>query len=156
MGWEQGAVIAQIVSSIAVLVTLIYLAIQARQTQHALNAASRQGIMAGDLQLLSGTVSSVDVASLLTKDAVELTPGESFAVGSWCAGFVRVREFAWFQYQAGVLDETTWRSYIGPARRILGLPSLRPWWDQFMEEVDPEFRDYMNRLMGEQTPGAEK
>ena len=144
MAWENGAAIAQVVSAIAVLVTLVYLAIQAKQTNNALLAASRQGTMAAEVELLSASFSSVDVASLIVKAPAELTPGEDFAVGAWCAAFVRVREFAWFQYKAGILDESAWRSYVGPTKRLLGLPSLVKWWAQFMQEVDPEFRAYID------------
>ena len=144
MAWENGAAIAQVVSAIAVLVTLVYLAIQAKQTNNALLAASRQGTMAAEVEVLSASFSSVDVPSLIVKVPAELTPGEDFAVGAWCAAFVRVREFAWFQYKAGILDESAWRSYVGPTKRLLGLPSLVKWWAQFAQEVDPEFRAYID------------
>jgi hypothetical protein len=147
MAWEHVATVAQIVSSIAVLATLIYLAIQTKQTHNALFAASRQGTMAADVEMLSATFGDKDVASLAVKDPAELTGGEDFAVGAWCAAFVRVREFAWFQYQAGILDESTWLSYVGPAKRLLGLPGFRKWWDQFAEEVDPEFRAYLDQAL---------
>ncbi len=97
--------------------------------------------------MLGSMFGSVDVASLISKDPGKLTGGEDFAVGAWCAAYVRVREFAWFQYQAGILDESTWRSYVGPSKRLLGLPSLEKWWAQFADEVDPEFRAYMNGEM---------
>ena len=93
--------------------------------------------MAANIEMLSASYSNLDITSLMLKDPAELTPGEHYAVGCWCAAFVRIREFAWFQYKAGILDESTWRSYAGPVGRILRLPDLRPWWDQFAEEVDP-------------------
>jgi hypothetical protein len=141
MTWEQ---VASIASSIAILVTLVYLAIQTKQTNNALFAASRQGTMTADVEMLSASYSSHDITSLILKDPAQLTPGEDYALGCWCAAFVRIREFAWFQYKAGILDELTWRSYIGPVGRILGIPNLHPWWLQFSEEVDPESRAYMD------------
>lgn len=142
MGKRRG--VAQVVSAIAILLTLVYFAIQARQTNNALLAASRQGTMAADVEVLSASFSGLNVPSLLVKDPAELTSGEDFAVGAWCAAFVRVREFAWFQYKAGILNETAWRSYLGPTKRLLGLPSLLKWWARFAEEVDPEFRAYID------------
>lgn len=144
MTWEQVATIASIASSIAILVTLVYLAIQAKQTNNALFAASRQGTMAAEVEILAASYSSQDINFLIHKDQTQLTPSENFTVGCWCAAFIRVREFAWFQYKAGILDELTWRSYIGPVGRILGYANLHPWWVQFSEEVDPEFRAYID------------
>ena len=144
MTWEQVASIASIVSSVAVLATLIYLAVQTKQTSSALLAASRQGTMAADVEMLSASYSSLDIFSLVLKDSSELTDSESYAVGCWCAAFVRIREFAWFQYKAGIMDESTWQSYVSPAKRILSHANFRLWWDRFSEEVDPEFRAYMD------------
>ena len=72
----------------------------------------------------------------------DLSPDEKFRIGYFNLQFLRMREFAWFQYQNGILDEAAWESYISTsgymlrtesARSILATPG----------RMDPEFAAYM-------------
>ena len=151
MKLEKTAAIAEIVSSIAIVLTLIYLAIQAHQTNNALLASSRQGTMAADVTIVAALINSPESWENLTAPFSELSVAEQGQVSNVLAGLLRVREYAWFQYKNGILDQATLQSYLAPIARWLELGDTRIVWEQFSQELDKEFVDYVNKLI-EQTP----
>ena len=59
------------------------------------------------------------------------------------AGLLRVREFAWFQYKNGILDEAALRSYLAPLSRWFQRGDTMTVWREFSREFDPEFVAYV-------------
>ena len=148
MKLEKIAPLAEIVSSVAVVVTLIYLAIQTQQTNSALVANSQSGTMLADMNLISALISNPEHGGNLYRPFDELTDAEQEQLGNVLAGFIRTREFAWLQYQAGVLDEATFASYMEtPVRWIREYQAFRYYWGPLSAGVNPEFRSYVNSLL---------
>ena len=54
---------------------------------------------------------------------------------------LRMREFEWFQYQSGILDEATWQSYMAPMRVIFEPARAREILETYTG--DPEFTAYL-------------
>ncbi len=106
MNWMMISVIAEILSSAAVLVTLIYLAIQTRQNADAIQANTRQAILDADQQFIMAVMASPELDAIFFKP--ELTDDEKVRLSTFLLTHVRVRENNWFQYQAGVLDHVSW------------------------------------------------
>jgi hypothetical protein len=103
--------------------------------------------MAADVDQLLSTFSNPEMAGLLTRQPSELTDAQNMSVSAWFAAFLRIREFAWFQYRRGIMDESTWRSYVSMAKRIVQLPALGPWWTLYSQEMDVGFRAYIDELL---------
>ena len=119
MKLEKLAAIAEIVSSVAIVMTLGYLAIQTQQNAAAIRATIRQGMLSEETQLLLSQLPYPFINST-TLDERELTPDQRIQVRTWTTAFLRVRENHWLQFQAGVIDEATWRAYRLPIRIVLG------------------------------------
>ena len=140
MKLEKLAAIAEIVSSLAIVVTLAFLTLQARemamqteQTNSALFANSRATTMMADVNLL---IANTDTSAI----------GDG---GALTAAFFRIREFAWFQYQDGILDQAAWESYIRPASEvILESPAVLSWWEVNSSILDPGFVRAVNEVVG--------
>ena len=147
--WTKLSAISEIVSSVAVLVTLIYLAIQTQQTNEALIANSRQATMTADVEIVGALISNPEAFANLRKPYSELTLAEQGQTANVLAGLLRIREFAWFQYKSGVLDEVTLRSYLAPLARWLKWEGTKPTWEVFSQELDPEFVEYVNVMLAE-------
>lgn len=64
---------------------------------------------------------------------------------SWVTSYLRVREVAWYQYRNGVLDQTTWESYIAPNAVVLESPESRAVLDAFT--ANREFVSHMKRVL---------
>jgi uncharacterized membrane protein (DUF4010 family) len=152
MKLERIGIIAEIIGSIAVVVTLAYLATQTRQTNNALLASSRQASMSADVTILAALIQTPKAFTNLHKPYAEMSLEEQEQSGNVVAALIRVREYAWFQYKNGVMDEAALRSYMAPMVRWLTWGDTRLVWQLFAKEVDPEFVAYVDRMVQEAAP----
>lgn len=148
MKLEKIAPLAEIVSSVAIVATLIYLSIQTQQTNSALVANSRQSTMLADMTLISALISNPETMGNTRRPFAELTYAEQDQLGNVLAGVLRSREFAWLQYQNGILDEATFSSYMETRIRwISEEEAFKYYWEYFSRTTNPEFASYLNSLL---------
>ena len=150
MNWTKLSAIAEVVSSGAILVTLIYLALQnqhiAAQTQQntqALQASTRESVLANAANILSFPINDPETWLLSVKP--ELSSGERVRLSAYL--FLSIGEHArisWRQYQEGALDEAGWLAVEGPAVSEISTVQGRKWWTYFSAEFEESFRDQMN------------
>jgi len=105
--------------------------------------------MTADVEIVGALIGNPEAFSNLRKPHSELTLAEQQQTANVLAGLLRIREFAWFQYKNGVLDETTLRSYFAPLARWLKWEGAKPTWTVFSHEMDPEFVAYVNAMLSE-------
>jgi len=128
MKLEKLSALAELVSAVAIVVTLGYLAVQTRQNTTAVQAAVRQSMLVEDRELLFKTMEFPFFAAG-EYNGRELTRDEEVRLISYLIAFVRTRENEWLQYQNGVIDEATWATYRVPMQIILSQPFSRHWWE---------------------------
>jgi hypothetical protein len=139
MSWEHAATAASIVSSIAVLATLVYLAIQTKQAKSMLLGSSRQAALATDIALLTTVMDHPDAAAkILALDA------DRVRVQSLLIFFMRAREFQWFQYRSGTLDREAFESYMKPVQGWLGSDTGATYWNAVQQHLDQKFVGFVN------------
>ena len=126
MIWEILSTISEMLSAIAILATLIYLAIQTKQNVKAVQASTRQEILASDQQLLMFVASNPEIESIRYKR--QLSGEEKVRLGFFLTTALRIRENNWLQYKNGVLDDATWDTYRRSIIALLGPASGRSWW----------------------------
>jgi len=146
MTLEQYAYLAEILGVIIIVVTLLYLSVQVRQGAHALLATSREATMTAELGFLSKCMDYPEIAmgfgdSGLTAEEIRLT--------TYLVSYLRIREFAWFQYQNGILDDTTWESYMAPTVGVFASDTARGVWNSDAIKMDPGFMAYVDNLLEE-------
>ena len=139
MKLDKTAALAEIVSSVAILITLAYLAIQTSQTNAALTASSRQASMETEVSIILAILDHPEAATELARR------DENWPRRQALSALVRLREFSWYQYQNGVLDQTTWESYIAPTAVVFESPESRAVLDAFT--ANREFVAYMKKLL---------
>lgn len=144
---EKLAATSEIVSSIAIVATLAYLALQTQQTNQALFSNSRAQIMSADVQLAiadanvpfgnyrRNVIRSLAPNLQLTEAEIEDMAWEMNIL----AGLVRIREFAWFQYEDGLLDQRAWEGYAATLVRNLKTSHGPMLWESWKRELDPAF-----------------
>jgi hypothetical protein len=140
MKLEKTAALAEIVSSVAILITLAYLAIQTSQTNAALRANSRQASMETEVSIVMATLDHPEAIGEAVRD-------ENWQRRQLLAALVRLREFSWYQYQNGILDEAIWQGYVSTMRRIFDDDLGREFWAGIEGEVDPEFYGYITDVL---------
>ena len=150
MKLEKLSAMAELISAVAIVVTLGYLAIQTRQNTAAVQATTRQAMLAEDRELL-GLRLEFGVQELMIREAGSLSDDEMIRLSTWLVIFLRNRENQWLQRQNGVIDEATWATYSYAIAPILSYEITRPWWDERVSrgEFDPGFVSYVNGRLAE-------
>jgi hypothetical protein len=151
MKLEKVSAIAEIVSSIAIVFTLAYLAIQAQQTNNALFEGSREATMLADVNFL---LTVADYPLLNAGLERELTLEQTETLRNLMAAFFRIREFTWFQKEAGILDTETWESYAATTVRLVQNERVGPIWHYYAGEFAPGFFSESNEKAGISRPRA--
>jgi len=160
MNLTKVAAWSEIVSSVAILATLVYLGVQMQQNTAAMQAQSRQAMFEADREAI--TVWRNDPGLVLDFLAEEeLSSERKIRLHSHLLAPMRNSEYQWFQYRNGVLDETAWRSYQNIVSLILGTKRTRKWWKQvghmgfdreFVQIVDglvegQPYTDYYDKIL---------
>jgi len=139
MDWAAWSSIAEIVGSAAIVVTLVYLALQIRQNTDAMQAAARDSTATGDVDWLYKLIDQPELGLLFRKEEA-LTETEASQLNACLVAFLRLKEVNFRQYKSGVLDEETWKNYRSSiVNGPLAQPNVRVWWLNFGQHLfDPE------------------
>ena len=141
---------SEIVSSVAILATLAYLAVQVQQNTAAIESQTRQAMLDGDMQLLLYTASNPEVVLNRASDE-QLSAEQKVQLSSVMFRNMRSREFQFFQYRNGLLDEAAWQSYRQTILLWLGTKRTRNWWKQVGRvALDPGFVEMVDALIEDQ------
>lgn len=147
INWSKWSAVAEIISSIAILVTLIYLSIQTQQNTAAIQANTRQTMITTDLEALKA---GMDYPSALVhmRTSENISDEEKNRIVTWLIMLVRTREYQWFQYKNGLLDKQAWEAYLSGISSNLSFPRTRKWWNHVANNYfDHEFVDEVNRYL---------
>ncbi len=147
---EKLSAIAELVSAVAIVVTLGYLAVETQQNTAAIQATVRQEMLASDLEILLYQMEYPHVMPG-AYGGRELTADEEGQLMSWLIAFIRIRENHWLQYQNGVIDEATWASYRAPIASVLSQQFSRAFWEARTGagRFDPGFVNDVNSLLAD-------
>ncbi len=150
MNWTKSSAAAEILSSVAILITLVYLVVEIQQNSEATQAETRQAILDSDQQFLEFYVDSPELSVFQYK--AELSDDERIRLSYLLITFVRMRESNWLQYENGTLDDMTWQAYRLSLMAQLSYPRTRLWWQNFGVEriYDSEFISLVNELLANQ------
>lgn len=141
MTLEQWAYVAQIAGVVLVIASLVYLAVQVRQSTDAQIAATRQATLSADLELLSWSMQYPESAPGLGDNV------DDRRLTAFLVAYVRIREFMWYQYQSGVLDQKTWESYMAPTAAVFDSDLARRIWASNVIRLDAQFRDQFDKMI---------
>jgi hypothetical protein len=144
--WGKWSAIAQVVSSVAVLVTLLYLAIETRQNTAAILSSSRQQSLNAEFQVLRMIYDDP-----MTSFSQPLQPGlEGLKQRAVDFSLFRLREHQWLQYQDGLLDRDTMTSYLTIlVGNIQTEERVGQHWNAVSAGFAPGFVAEVNRILAE-------
>ncbi len=152
MNWTAISAIGDLVGVLAIIASLVYVALQVRQNTRAILGNSRQCLLDADLVLISGYIEYA-IDPHLIGDEVDLTPADHRRFVWTVIKAIRIREFAWHQYQSGSLDEETWQSYMAPVAGIFSSNRAKAVL-QFYTGSSESLQTLTDRANGVEKPGA--
>ena len=153
MDWNALGTIAEIVGAAAVVVSLVYLAIQIRTNTKAIKASSNFEVAHSWSEFNKSFLSLPDETLALCLKAYEprtevsdLSDVEYFRMVAMHRTIFQSLEGQYYQYRYGFLEPGVWRNRARVARGILDLPVFREWWkhelkhstysDEFVEAIE--------------------
>jgi len=149
MNWDAIGAVGEVVAALAVVFTLAYLATQIRQNNKLLRSGSRQTLIANDVSSLTTNLENADVFAKLVSNQ-SLSPEDQLRLSFMFALDLRNREFEYFQYVDGLLDEETWHSYRQVVLINHSSELGRKWWNEIGKGfVDPKFANQIDSLLNQ-------
>ena len=149
MDWEAVGAVGEILGAVAVVATLGYVAVQIRQNTAMLNSTARQSLVDNDRHSIAAVLEHPDLFEKLGK-AEELSAQDQIRYSAIWILDLRNREFEFFQYKAGILDEAAWRSYQETLHYSFGTERDRRWWEKMgRESFDAEFVTMVDEFIRE-------
>lgn len=148
---QNWALIAEIISAIAVVLSLIYVALELSENTRVLEATSRTELASQDITYLSSALDSTILANAVAKREAgqELSPLEESQMMQREHLNFRIFENAHYQRQIGALEERQWQRYEGIIRVLIcNNRFVQQMWDR-NRAFQPEFAQIVNNIRQE-------
>ena len=154
---ELGA-LGEFVGAFAVVLTLIYLAIQIRQNTSSTRASTYSDTTDGwHKYMQSLSTADIDILISLATKPTEMTTAEFYRGYYLCRVLFRRMENDYFQFNAGTFEPATWEAYVRGFREdTFNNPAVRVMWKLQSDYLDPAFRKYMQLQIDEASRVAQQ
>ncbi len=136
-----------LIANVAVVGGIIFLAIEIQQNNELLRSESRQTLVANDVTSLTVNVENADVFAKLVSEK-KLSEEDQLRLSFMYMLDLRNREFEYFQFTNGLLDEETWLSYRQVVLINHSTGIGKTWWEEIGRAVvDTEFAKLIDELL---------
>ncbi len=154
---QEWSAVAEILSSVAVLATLVFFVIEIRQTNDAVRANTYQGMAAIIVDFNAQFFENPEVSEFIAKTASEdyqLTAAEAIRLRAMISASYRMANNIWFQYEVGTISEQQMESFLYPS--VLNFRRrgrMRLEWEEGADRLllDPDLVEYLDREIYETT-----
>ena len=148
MNWEAFGAIGEILGAAAVVVSLVYLAIQIRIQNKESRLAATHEISVGFRESLSSFLDSdlVDIFLKANRDIDSLSENERLRLLIGMQRIYRLWEEAYHQHAAGRLDPRVWNAMVSLYSSYLSAPGFSVFWELRKQHYDAEFRAFVDDL----------
>jgi hypothetical protein len=137
--------IGELVGGLALIASLIYLAVQIRQNTASVRLQVEQAIRRDQFDLRRPFIENPDLADLLVRaiaDFDSLSPAERFRANMTSANAIEHLQRIFLLREEGLVH---WESQEAVLRSYLALEPVRRWWSSGREILQPEFVEYVER-----------
>jgi len=152
MKLEKWALIAEIASAVAIVITLVFLMVQLRSNTESIRGQNRQAVADGVRQITLAVATNPGLADLVSGDvAIErATESQRNQLAAWVSAWLKSTEEAYLQYEAGLLDEEIWLTRREQAVAMLQRPWIRGIYETIKDRnLVTRFADTMDRAIAE-------
>jgi len=148
MNWDAIGAIGEIVGAAAVVVSLIYLAVQIRvqnsESRIAGNHAMSEGFRDSIAELSDANLSDIFHRAMGTVDSI--TDQELLQMFAVSQRILRVWEEAYGLHETGRIDTDLWDAMVRQYASFLGHAGIRHVWDLRKQYYNEKFRAFVDEL----------
>jgi hypothetical protein len=148
MNRESRRDLIETIGIIAVVVSLIVLIVEVRQNTNVLYTESRQVLLESSVNDLMLQFNNPDIHLTMVKP-LPLTAEEQIRLDTFWSASLKAREFAWLQYQDGVIDSNLYKTELAILGVIFDSSRARLWWSKLGHQYySPEFAEFVEDEIG--------
>lgn len=148
MNWDAIGAIGEIIGASAVVVSLVYLALQIRsQNIQAKLSALRE--MSRELRATTAMFATHDMSDIFVRaneDYNSLSDAESVQLIVLTTNIFRAWENAFLESRGGNLDEDNWQTLSRDYTQTMGIPCARYIWALRKQNYDLGFQKYVDSI----------
>lgn len=149
MNWQAIAAVAEAVGAIAVVASLLYLAVQVRQNTRQSRLGAQQAMVAELGMALQAQAQDREFASLLAKglqNLGSLDPVEKVRFLSHIGHLLRLYEAVFFYHQEGTLDDRIWKGFEAAIADVMSYPGMQAAVAMRRHHLSDAFGSYVTSL----------
>jgi hypothetical protein len=140
--------LGEFVGAIAVVISLLYLALQIRHNTRAVQSGTHQAVLDGILRV-SASLSDADGVARISQKANEdygnLTDEERIRFEAYADRTVANYETAFYNCERSMIDPVLWNSWSHQILEDLSEPGLRHFWEEKKHHYLVEFVEYVDQ-----------
>ena len=148
MSLQTLVAVAQIVSALAVALTLIALIVSIRQSTKSQKALVVDSLAAAITSINVPAMESPALGAALAKATADWNSAsreERIIVHFFLFSFFKLLENAWYQQKAGILDQAQWVGSETMLRKYYHAQGVqRAWWPARKNSYSPEFQKFLS------------
>jgi len=148
MNLQAFVAVAQIVSALAVTLTLIAVIVSLRQNTRSQKALAVESLAAAITAINVPAMESPALGTALAKATADWSSAsreERMITHFFLFSFFKLLENAWYQQKAGILDEAQWVGWETMLRKYYHAEGVqRAWWPARKNGYSPEFQKFLS------------
>lgn len=159
MPLERIALLASIISCVAVVTGVVYAALQVRHNTRAVTASALQQVMASFAAISSDIAKDASIADIYIRGAnalPSLSDVERVRYTMMLLSFLRRAENVFFQANMQVLSRDHWSGIRNSIKDVMATPGARTCWVGIEDRLSPDFADFINSLLNADSPKIEQ
>jgi hypothetical protein len=147
--WEAISAISQMIGSIAVVFSVLYLALQVHGSTRIAKVAAQDAASTALREVTRPFAENADLARLWRRGLEDLQsmPAEEQARFFHSAyQFLKAFETIHFHHIHGLMDVQIWEGWCGLLRHYIASPGMEYYWNRRQDLFSVRFRDFINDL----------
>ena len=153
MSWEVIAAIAQVIAAVAVIPSLLYLAVQIRNQNKETRRAAADGFVLHWTEFRKSMSDNADLAAIYLRGIrsfEDLDPVERLRFGSALGRIFVLSEGLYVFYLDGSLSPDLWKAVEETTADIAAYPGVQSWWTTRKHWHSAKFRAVVDRMIAEE------
>ena len=149
MNWEELSAIAQLIGSIAVIASVLYLAIQVHQSTRIAKLAAQDAAATALREVTKPFAENSELAriwrvGLEDLDALSTEDQARFFHSTY--QFLKAFETIHFHHVYGLMDEQTWQGWCGLLKHYIVSPGIERYWNVRHDLFSARFQEFVTSL----------
>jgi len=147
---EQLSYFAEMIGVVAVVVSLLYLAVQVRMSARVARLTAAHSLAESWRDTAGLIAGSSDLADILTRgftDPNALSGAEKLRFNAYCQNLLKIFEDAYYHLREETLEEEFWNGMKEWFTALTDMPGTQAYWNELRFCYSPQFQRFMDEAV---------